>query len=89
MAPVKRPHSRSPSPELGDDSFGVARNARTGRPIRKSAGRKSAGSGFIDWDAVPVTSDEDEKESVDSQASDPADTAEDDRDLAPRYVKSA
>ena len=86
MTPVKRSHSRSSSPQLGEDDFGVQRNPRTGRPIRRSAGRKSAGPGFVDWDTIRVASDEDEKESVDEQGFESAGTAEDDVDLAPRYV---
>ncbi|KAL9094829.1 MAG: hypothetical protein Q9165_002778 [Trypethelium subeluteriae] len=85
--PIKRSHSRSSSPELGEGDFGIQRNPRTGRPIRKSAGRKSTGSDFVDWDTIPIASDEDEKETVDGYGCERAETAEDDIDLAPNIFK--
>ncbi|KAF2239453.1 hypothetical protein EV356DRAFT_513772 [Viridothelium virens] len=85
--PIKRSHSQSSSPELGEGDFGTQRNPKTGRPIRKSAGRKLTGSGFVDWDSVLIASDEDEKESVDEKSYGMAETAEDDIDLAPNIFK--
>ena len=89
MAPIKRSHSRSSSLELGEEDFGIKRNPKTGRPIRKSASRKSAGSGFIDWDNVPIASDEDDKEVTDRPGSDSVSSGADDLDLAPKYVTLA
>ncbi|GME42794.1 DNA-binding protein [Neofusicoccum parvum] len=44
--------SRRPSPELGDGDLTTRYNARTGRPIRDSAGRKSADPSYLDTTEV-------------------------------------
>lgn len=57
---------RAPSAELGDEDFDITYNARTGRPVRRTAGRRSTGAGFIDTtqavsDAEDTNSEEEEK----------------------------
>ncbi|KAI9666215.1 MAG: hypothetical protein M1821_004150 [Bathelium mastoideum] len=87
MASIKRSASRSPSVERASGDSGAVRNPTTGRPIRKSAGKRSAESGFIDWDSLSAPSGEDEKESVITQSSESDGTDDDDVDLAPNIFK--
>ncbi|TKA62916.1 hypothetical protein B0A49_12002 [Cryomyces minteri] len=48
FAAVRQPPKRAASPELGDEDFDIVYNKRTGRPIRKGAGRKSLDPEYLD-----------------------------------------
>ncbi len=45
--PAPRRNERDASEELGEDTTFVKRNKRTGRPIRKSAGKKEMPPGYV------------------------------------------
>lgn len=69
MMSAKR--SRETSEELGSGGFDIAYNEQTGRPIRKSAGRRSLESAMIDIDeaAADITDyDESDRETQDDDA---------------------
>ncbi|KAL0257776.1 hypothetical protein SLS55_006939 [Diplodia seriata] len=50
--PKPKASARKPSPELGDDDRQIRYNARTGRPIRDNAGRKSLNPAYLDTTEV-------------------------------------
>lgn len=62
QSPLKQ---RQKSEELGDDAFMVRYNSRTGRPIRTSAGKKSANPDYVNPDEAILQLTESPDDSLD------------------------
>ncbi|KAL2355154.1 hypothetical protein BJ546DRAFT_841234 [Cryomyces antarcticus] len=61
FAAVRQPPKRAASPELGAEDFAVVYNKRTGRPIRKGAGRKSLNPEYLDSTEIFLGNSGDER----------------------------